>query len=95
MFTPSRPSCIGMTPLRRVTVLTVWLALGLCAVPELGAQVQGSEASHSTQVQQGLPSDQGQAVRALLADDPSDYVLAPGDLLRVLVYQQPDLSMEI
>lgn len=25
----------------------------------------------------------------------ADYVLAPGDLLRILVYQQPDLSMEI
>ncbi len=87
-----------MTPLRRLTVLTVWLALGLCAVPELGAQVQGSqgsEASHGTQVGQALPSDQGQASRAPLADDPSDYVLAPGDLLRGLVYQQPDLSREI
>ncbi len=27
--------------------------------------------------------------------DQIDYVLAPGDLLRILVYQQPDLSMEM
>lgn len=87
-----------MKPLRLFTGLAALLALGLCAVSESGAQVQGSqgsEASHGMQVQQALTSDQGQAVRAPLADDPSDYVLAPGDLLRVLVYQQPDLSMEI
>lgn len=65
------------------TVLCWALCLALCA---------GWSADARAQVPSSEPP--AAAVQATLAAS-TDYVLAPGDLLRIQVYQQPDLSMEI
>lgn len=72
--------------LRSSPCLRSWVALALLLCAGLN-----NNASAQLSGQAGTAS----ATPAAQSSTSPDYVLAPGDLLRIQVYQQPDLSMEI